>query len=107
MSVVQSLPGRPLTHSEGDQLRDDGRILDVTYTFDVDEQPRLISLIADSGDQRHLVAFHPDRESWVSIWSGSDETDGDPLEVADSWSRDVYGWPAEKLFNIPGSDIDD
>lgn len=104
--TVDSLPDRPLTRAEGERLRESGRVLDLTYSFDVEEEARLISLVVDAGTERHLLAFHPDESAWTTVWSGSDESDGDPFEVADEWARAVYGWPAERLFNLPGGQVE-
>lgn len=103
MSVVASLPSRPLSHAEAQPLREDDRVLDVTYTFDDAEQPVLVSLIVDSGAQRHLVAYHRDNQRWEIVWEGADPSDGDPVDAAESWAREVYGWSASQLFNLPGA----
>lgn len=69
---------------------------------DADDAMGLVAILANSGDERHLLGFSPIDEEWQIVWEGSnEEEDGLPFEPADEWAREHWGMSSQLVFDMP------
>lgn len=87
MSLLDSLPARPLSGAEVQALDDDADDLAVAPGNYVPGEDAVYALVFVTGDAGHAAAFDPEREGWRLLESVGDDAE-DPVATLQTAVRE-------------------